>query len=207
MIAAADWAASASRWRRRRHQRQHRPGHRHRFGGSAALLRRHGRPWTAGCRLPRPATSTTFGHWDILSPGTAYNVLTVGGIDDRNTAGRSDDRIWYYPGSNGSNYRDPSGTAWNSHGDFNKPNVSAPAASVTHRQRARRQRHERRSPDRGRHRGPADRDASQPGAAARGTRALIMAGAINRVADAGWREELGSRGHRHGIGTVGEQAS
>ena len=73
---------------------------------------------------------TTFGHWDILSPGTAYNVLTVGGIDDRNTAGRSDDRIWYYPGSNGSNYHDRSGTAWNSHGDFNKPNVSAPAASV-----------------------------------------------------------------------------
>ena len=73
---------------------------------------------------------STFGHWDILSPGTAYNVLTVGGIDDRNTAGRGDDRIWYYPGSNGANYRDPSGTAWNPHGDFNKPNVSAPAASV-----------------------------------------------------------------------------
>ena len=73
---------------------------------------------------------STFGHWDILSPGTAYNVLTVGGIDDRGTTGRGDDRIWYYPGSNGSNYRDRSGTAWNSHGDFNKPNVSAPAASV-----------------------------------------------------------------------------
>lgn len=73
---------------------------------------------------------STFGHWDILSPGTAYNVLTVGGIDDRGTAGRSDDRIWYYPGSNGSNYHDRSGTAWNPHGDYNKPNVSAPAASV-----------------------------------------------------------------------------
>jgi len=73
---------------------------------------------------------STFGHWDILSPGTAYNVLTVGGIDDRGTSGRSDDRIWYYPGSNGSNYHDRSGTSWNSHGDFNKPNVSAPAASV-----------------------------------------------------------------------------
>ncbi|HEX2884698.1 MAG TPA: cell wall-binding repeat-containing protein [Candidatus Limnocylindria bacterium] len=73
---------------------------------------------------------TTFGHWDILSPGTAYNVLTVGGIDDRNTAGRNDDRVWYYPGSNGSNYRDVPGTAWNTHGDYNKPNVSAPAASV-----------------------------------------------------------------------------
>ena len=73
---------------------------------------------------------STFGHWDILSPGTAYNVLTVGGVDDRGTAGRSDDRIWYYPGSNGSNYHDRSGTAWNPHGDYNKPNVSASAASV-----------------------------------------------------------------------------
>ena len=73
---------------------------------------------------------TTFGHWDVLSPGTAYNVLTVGGIDDRGTAGRADDRIWYYPGSNGSNYRDRTGTSWNTHGDYNKPNVSAPAASV-----------------------------------------------------------------------------
>ncbi len=72
----------------------------------------------------------TFGHWDVLSPGTAYNVLTVGGIDDRGTAGRNDDRLWYYPGSNGASYRDPSGAAWNSHGDFNKPNVSAPAPSV-----------------------------------------------------------------------------
>lgn len=83
-------------------------------------------------RLPVAAAGNyvTFGHWNILSPGSAYNVLTVGGIDDRGTAGRTDDRLWYYPGSNGSNYRDPSGTAWNSHGDFNKPNVSAPAASV-----------------------------------------------------------------------------
>ena len=83
-------------------------------------------------RLPVAAAGNyvTFGHWNILSPGTSWNALTVGGIDDRNTAGRGDDRIWYYPGSNGSNYRDPAGTAWNSHGDFNKPNVSAPAASV-----------------------------------------------------------------------------
>jgi putative cell wall-binding protein len=73
---------------------------------------------------------TTFGHWDILSPGTAYNVLTVGGIDDRGSGSRTDDRLWYYPGSNGSNYRDPTGTAWNPHGDFNKPNLSAPAPGV-----------------------------------------------------------------------------
>ncbi len=72
----------------------------------------------------------TFGHWNVVSPGTALNVLTVGGLDDRGTAHRGDDRLWYYPGSNGSNYHDPVGTSWNTHGDFNKPNVSAPAASV-----------------------------------------------------------------------------
>ncbi|MEA2650779.1 MAG: hypothetical protein QOI85_500, partial [Chloroflexota bacterium] len=129
LIAAADWAASA-------------------VGGDADVVNASiGQDTATGSEEARryfdalvnedgrlavaaAGNYTTFGHWDILSPGTAYNVLTVGGIDDRNTAGRSDDRIWYYPGSNGSNYHDPSGTVWNSHGDFNKPNVSAPAASV-----------------------------------------------------------------------------
>jgi len=72
----------------------------------------------------------TFGNWNVVSPGTGYNVLTVGGINDRNTAGRGDDILWYVPGSNGANYHDPPGTAWNPHGDFNKPNVSAPAVNV-----------------------------------------------------------------------------
>jgi hypothetical protein len=73
---------------------------------------------------------TTFGNWNVVSPGTGYNVLTVGGINDRNTAGRGDDILWYVPGSNGANYHDPPGTAWNPHGDFNKPNLSAPAVNV-----------------------------------------------------------------------------
>ncbi len=38
--------------------------------------------------------------------------------------------MWYVPGSNGGNYADPPGTAWNAHGDFNKPNVVAPAVGV-----------------------------------------------------------------------------
>jgi putative cell wall-binding protein len=129
LIAAADWAASAA-------------------GGDADVVNASiGQDTVTGSEEARryfdalvnedgrlavaaAGNYSTFGHWDILSPGTAYNVLTVGGIDDRGTAGRNDDRIWYYPGSNGSNYHDRSGTAWNSHGDFNKPNVSAPAASV-----------------------------------------------------------------------------
>jgi putative cell wall-binding protein len=68
--------------------------------------------------------------WVVGSPGTAYNVLTVGGTDDRNTVSRADDLVWYVPGSNGSAYIDPSTAAWNTHGDFNKPNLSAPAVSV-----------------------------------------------------------------------------
>lgn len=68
--------------------------------------------------------------WQVGSPGTGYNVVTVGGTDDRGTASRGDDRIWYVPGSNGSNFLDPPGAAWNSHGDFNKPNLSAPAVNV-----------------------------------------------------------------------------
>jgi hypothetical protein len=68
--------------------------------------------------------------WRVGSPGTGWNVLTVGGNDDRNTVGRADDRIWYVPGGNGSSYIDPPGTSWNVHGDFNKPNLSAPAVSV-----------------------------------------------------------------------------
>ncbi len=68
--------------------------------------------------------------WRVGSPGTGWNVLTVGGTDDRNTSSRADDRIWYVPGSNGSSYVDPPGTTWNAHGDFNKPNLSAPAVGV-----------------------------------------------------------------------------
>jgi hypothetical protein len=72
----------------------------------------------------------TFGHWNVVSPGTGYNALTVGGVNDRNSSGWGDDVLWYVPGSNGASYRDPTTAAWNPHGDFNKPNLSAPAVSV-----------------------------------------------------------------------------
>ncbi len=129
IIAAADWAANAA-------------------GGNADVINASIGQDTAtgseearryfdaivdrGGRLAVAAAGnvTTFGHWDIVSPGTAYNVLTVGGIDDRGSVGRGDDQVWYYPGSNGSNYRDRTDASWNPNGDYNKPNVSAPAASV-----------------------------------------------------------------------------
>ena len=73
---------------------------------------------------------STFGHWNVASPGTGYNVLTVGGVNDRNTTGIGDDRLWYASGGDGAAYRDRASAPWNAHGDYNKPNVSAPAASV-----------------------------------------------------------------------------
>jgi hypothetical protein len=72
---------------------------------------------------------STFGSWNIVSPGTGWNVLTVGGTDDGNTGSWSNDKMWA-TSTDGSCYADPTGTAWNPHGDFNKPNVSAPAVTV-----------------------------------------------------------------------------
>ena len=105
------------------------------FGQDTATGREEGRRyfdsigWEEG-RLVVAASGnhSTFGHWDVASPGTGYNVLTVGGINDRGTSGLGDDILWY--GSDGASYRDPSSSAWNQHGDFNKPNLSAPAVSV-----------------------------------------------------------------------------
>jgi hypothetical protein len=71
-----------------------------------------------------------FNSWAVGSPGTGYNVLTVGGVNDRGTGRRSDDRIWYVPGSNGANWLDRSSDPWNAHGDYNKPNLVAPAVNV-----------------------------------------------------------------------------
>ena len=87
--------------------------------------------WEAN-RLPVSASGnlSALGTWDVGSPGTGYNVLTVGGTDDRGSGSWTDDRLWYVPGSNGAGYHDPGGTPWNAHGDFNKPNVSAPAVNV-----------------------------------------------------------------------------
>ncbi len=66
----------------------------------------------------------------VGSPGVGWNVLTVGGIDDRQDARLANDRIWYTPRA-GSSFRERTDVAYNSHGDFNKPNVSAPAVGVT----------------------------------------------------------------------------
>jgi hypothetical protein len=85
-----------------------------------------------GARLAVSAAGNyvNFGSWQVGSPGTGYNVLTVGGMDDGNTTSRSDDRLWYMPGSNGSNWLDQPSDPWNGDGDYNQPNLVAPAVSV-----------------------------------------------------------------------------
>ena len=59
----------------------------------------------------------------ITSPGKAWNVITVGGINDQNTANWSDDSMF-----NLSNYDDPTGGE--SGTDREKPEVVAPAVEV-----------------------------------------------------------------------------
>jgi hypothetical protein len=72
---------------------------------------------------------------NVGSPGVGWNVLTVGGIDDKNTTTWTDDTLWYKTPAdptNGACWNDPAGTAWNPNPDpdFNKPEVTAPAYSV-----------------------------------------------------------------------------
>jgi hypothetical protein len=54
----------------------------------------------------------------VTSPGMAYNIITVGGIDDNNTATQSDDIIY-----SASNYNEMSGLT-------NKPDICAPAVNI-----------------------------------------------------------------------------
>lgn len=58
---------------------------------------------------------------DVTSPGLAYNVITVGGLDDANTAQWSDDTMYAC-----SSFGDPMSL----HGDREKPELVAPAANI-----------------------------------------------------------------------------
>jgi hypothetical protein len=55
---------------------------------------------------------------NVVSPGLAYNVITAGGFDDKDTSAWSDDTMWA-----GSSYKDPISP----HGDRIKPEVVAVA--------------------------------------------------------------------------------
>jgi len=72
-------------------------------------------------------TGVDAGTWWVSSPGTSWNVLTVGGVNDGNST------LWYdgFPcPCSGALWDENAAWAFNPHGDFNKPNVSAPAVSV-----------------------------------------------------------------------------
>lgn len=58
---------------------------------------------------------------DVTSPGLAYNVITVGNFDDRNTANWSDDVM-----NSTSSWGDPKST----NGDREKPELAAPGTSI-----------------------------------------------------------------------------
>lgn len=68
----------------------------------------------------------------VGSPGTGWNVLTVGGTYEKNTTSWSDDELWFEADlSEGACWEDPDWASWNPHHDFNKPNISAPAKGIT----------------------------------------------------------------------------
>ena len=63
--------------------------------------------------------------WLVTSPGTSWNVLTVGGMNDNNNT------LWYDASCPcGAKYQDDLTAPYNPDHDFNKPNISAPAVSV-----------------------------------------------------------------------------
>lgn len=66
---------------------------------------------------PCPSTSG-----NVLSPGLAYNVITVGNFNDQNTPVWPDDAVGPC-----SSWRDPT----SSHGDREKPEVAAPGTLIT----------------------------------------------------------------------------
>jgi len=71
-------------------------------------------------------TGVDAGTWLVSSPGTSWNVLTVGGVNDGTR------RLWYDSSCpcSGALWDEDPDWPFNSHGDFNKPNVSAPAVGV-----------------------------------------------------------------------------
>ena len=77
---------------------------------------------SAGNTTPGPSCTQLPLDGTITSPGLAYNVITVGGFDDRNTAVWSDDSMYEC-----SSTRNPASL----HGDREKPDLAAPAVNIT----------------------------------------------------------------------------
>jgi subtilase family protein len=69
----------------------------------------------------------------VRSPASAWNVVAVGGTDDRGTSSTSDDRLWWRSDGTGPAYcwGDPPGMPWDALRDREKPELSAPAVGIT----------------------------------------------------------------------------
>jgi subtilisin family serine protease len=74
-----------------------------------------------GCATPGDEFSGP-GSGITTSPGLGFNVITVGGFDDKNTASWSDDSLYTC-----TSFANPMST----HADREKPELSAPAANLT----------------------------------------------------------------------------
>lgn len=70
----------------------------------------------------KSAGNNSSGAYHLTSPGKAWNLITVGAIDDNNTSSWADDMMWV-----DSSYTNPVSP----HGDREKPEVVAVGASVT----------------------------------------------------------------------------
>jgi Subtilase family len=69
----------------------------------------------------------------VRSPASGWNVIGVGGTDDRGTASTGDDRLWWRSDGTGPAYcyGDPPGMPWDGIQDREKPELSAPAAGIS----------------------------------------------------------------------------
>jgi len=69
----------------------------------------------------------------VRSPASGWNVVAVGGINDRGTGGTSDDRLWWRSDGTGPAYcwGNPAPMSWDATNDRVKPELSAPAAVIS----------------------------------------------------------------------------
>lgn len=92
------------------------PGVNDRFYDSIVINNRRSVVKSAGNEAP-PCNYTS----NVTSPGLAYNVITVGNFNDRNTAAWKDDAM-----NSCSSWRDPASI----HGDREKPELAAPGTNI-----------------------------------------------------------------------------
>ena len=111
----------------------------------------------------------TFGHWNVVSPATGYNVLAVGGVNDRNTGGtgRRHPLVRIERRELPRSGRDRMELARR----LQQAEPVSPGGQRSNGEWHDRRWDEHREPDRGRHRGPAHRALRRPSRPGRRQRA------------------------------------